>query len=140
MKTPKTRPQKGATALATAAVPPATRRIPLSAIEIETGPNDKRLTIPPDVLAELLSIAQDLWWNDSEGWTAFDHEQIALVAHNVAHLLGNIVGDGGGLDTSGVALVEKLTEEIEARTIAALGVNPSYYTVIVREQSSAVQS
>ena len=115
--------------------PPPGTRIPLGAIEIETGPNDMRRTIPPDVLAGLLEIAEALWYSDTQGWTAVDPEQIALTAHQLANMLGGIVGDGGSLDTSGVALAEKLTQEIEARTLASRGVNPSYYTIVVRDQA-----
>jgi hypothetical protein len=112
-------------------------RIPLGSIEIETGPTDRRRTIPPDVLAGLLSIAEDLWYNDSQGWTAFDHEQIALVATTSRTCSGTSWARAGVSTRPASQLVEKLTEEIEARTTAALGVNPAYYTVVVRDQVSA---
>ena len=110
-------------------------RIPLGAIEIETGPNDRRRTIPPDVLAGLLEIAEALWYNDTEGWTAVDPERVSLLAHQLSSMLGRVVGDGGSLETNDVAIVGKLAEEIEARTLAMRGVNPDYYTVIVRDQA-----
>jgi hypothetical protein len=107
-------------------------------VEIETRqdvPGGK--AIPAEVLAAVLEVAEAMWYSEGVGWFVVDPEQIALVAYNVKKLLGSLVGAGESLDTAGVALVEKLTEEIEARTLASRGVDPKYYTVVVREPGAA---